>query len=219
MLKALLKTAAALCAAAAAAVLTAASTSAYEFEIQKTADGKSYEISDVWSFSEDEGKTVTFPTSQDGHKITGIADNMRIYFAADKVVIPEGYTYLGANTFSYSEIKELSLPASLKTVGEGAVSHNENLTAVNFAMGSNLTTVGADAFQSDPVLKSINLLKAHHYRQRCLLGLRKPFLGGARSFAQIYRRKLLCLFRPEDRRYPVECTEGRRRRILRMPCP
>jgi hypothetical protein len=70
------------------------------------------------------------------------------------VIIPEGVTDIGNDAFSgNSNIYRLSLPNSLRGIGDSAFANAINLEAVDFSFG--LKTIGSSAFFGNTALKSI----------------------------------------------------------------
>lgn len=63
-----------------------------------------------------------------------------------KVTLGQNTTSIQTYAFQNCNISTLSLPASVVSIGEGAFENNVNLTLINFAAGSNLTTIGTSAF-------------------------------------------------------------------------
>ena len=73
-----------------------------------------------------------------------------------KIVIPEGITIIGENSFrGMGPLTSIVLPNSLITIEDEAFGNCINLTSVKF--GNNLTTIGDDAFDGCISLTSIEL--------------------------------------------------------------
>ena len=121
-----------------------------------TVDGIVYKILSV----DDKTAAVTWETR---------AYNTAAYSTLDgKITIPEKVT-LGAKEFTVTEIDDyafyycnnmdtLSLPKSIKRIGENACYYNSDLKAVEFAANSVLEEIGASAFEtSGSKLESFNI--------------------------------------------------------------
>ncbi len=73
-------------------------------------------------------------------------------------VIPEGATEIGAFAFQKQvDIKEIRIPATVRSIGEGAFLNCAGLQKVTFAEGSELTLLGKSAFARCTSLTSIEL--------------------------------------------------------------
>ena len=66
--------------------------------------------------------------------------------------IPESVTVIGTNAFqNCSNITSITLPASLKSISNNAFSNASGLATVTIAEGSQLTSIGDNAFQSTAI--------------------------------------------------------------------
>lgn len=99
-------------------------------------------------------KDLTIPSELDGHPVTAIGD-----FAFQRgdaaelksVVIPKGVTTIGWHAFdNQQQLREVSLPESLKTIEDSAFLYNLQLTTIDLR---NCETIGNDAFMSCPALE------------------------------------------------------------------
>ena len=88
-----------------------------------------------------------------GTKITGVTGSK----PKGKIIIPDGCTEIGAFTFGWSYLTQVSLPASLISIGEGAFGSCRSLQQVNFS--ENLTAIGKSAFQGCGSLQQVNFPK------------------------------------------------------------
>ena len=72
---------------------------------------------------------------------------------SDPLIIPEGVTGIGDNAFMNYGFRAISLPSSLKRLGEHALSYNDNLSSVSLPQG--LEKIGICAFYDCDGLESI----------------------------------------------------------------
>jgi len=86
-----------------------------------------------------------------GTKITGVTGSK----PKGKIIIPDGCTEIDAFTLGWSYLTQVSLPASLISIGEGAFGNCSSLQQVNFP--KNLTAIGIRAFQNCSNLKQVDL--------------------------------------------------------------
>ncbi len=88
---------------------------------------------------------VTFPTTYEGKQVVGIADN-----AFKATVTIEGRTDYGDENYSEeiikNNIKKITIPNSIKNIGNKAFFMQTNLSEVVFAPDSQLETIGESAF-------------------------------------------------------------------------
>ena len=83
---------------------------------------------------------VTFPSEYDGKAITGTADVADSipdnYREIESIVVPEGYTVIGKNTFAGCEnLVSITLPSTLRTIGFGAFKGCKSLKTLAFPEG------------------------------------------------------------------------------------
>lgn len=71
------------------------------------------------------------------------------------VEIPPGVTEIGRLAFSSSGITSITIPASVTNIGDSAFDSASSLTSINFAPGSQLRTIEANAFLNTFSLESI----------------------------------------------------------------
>ena len=80
-----------------------------------------------------------------------------LYYNGDLIkdlVIPEGVTKIGNNTFAYLEsITSITIPSSVRTIGEGSFKGCDNLVSVNIPNG--VVSIGKEAFRNCDGLKSV----------------------------------------------------------------
>ena len=161
MLRSLLKAAAAVSAAAAAMLISSVTASAVTYEAEKTADGKTYQITSITCDYTDEGlTTLKLPTKVNGHTVTKVGKNAldsSFYWYTDlnKLVIPEGYTEIGASAFEGANFRTVELPSTMTAIGKLAFAECWSLETVK--LGGNETTIGDEAFYYCSALKNIEL--------------------------------------------------------------
>ena len=73
------------------------------------------------------------------------------------IIIPSTVTTIGASAFYESDIKSVTIPSSVVTINNKAFDDCKELESVVFQSGSNLTTIGNDAFDSDYNLSSFSI--------------------------------------------------------------
>jgi uncharacterized repeat protein (TIGR02543 family) len=73
------------------------------------------------------------------------------------IEIPAGVTAIGNNAFSSSGITSIIIPASVTDIGNSAFDSASLLTSINFAPGSQLRTIEANAFLNTFLLESITI--------------------------------------------------------------
>jgi len=88
-----------------------------------------------------------------GTKITGVTGSK----PKGKIIIPDGCTEIDAFTLGWSYLTQVSLPASLISIGEGAFGNCSSLQQVNFS--ENLTAIGKSAFEGCSSLQQVNFPK------------------------------------------------------------
>ena len=85
-----------------------------------------------------------------GTKITGVTGSK----PKGKIIIPDGCTEIDAFAFGQSYLTQVSLPASLTSIGKYAFGNCSSLQQVNFP--ENLTSIGESAFASCSSLQQVN---------------------------------------------------------------
>lgn len=136
-----------------------------EVEMDLFVDGAgSFSVSgEVW-----EGPAVTVPENvlvytlnSDGrsYSVTGFLETI---YNLESPVIPDCWgpdslpvTAIGGCAFENSELKEITIPASVTSIGPSAFWANSNLVSVNFEENSQLTSIGDHAFYGCRSLASI----------------------------------------------------------------
>ena len=88
-----------------------------------------------------------------GTKITGVTGSK----PKGKIIIPDGCTEIDAFTLGWSYLTQVSLPASLISIGEGAFGNCSSLQQVNFS--ENLISIGKSAFEGCRSLQQVNFPK------------------------------------------------------------
>ena len=88
-----------------------------------------------------------------GTKITGVTGSK----PKGKIIIPDGCTEIDAFTFGWSYLTQVSLPASLTSIGKSAFGNCSSLQQVNFP--ENLISIGESAFESCSSLQQVNFPK------------------------------------------------------------
>ena len=112
--------------------------------------------------------TVTFGnrpvTIADGNAVNNGPQGNGVFFNCSgltTVNFGEGLTKIGRQAFFGTKIKELALPASLKTIGEEAFfGYNtgmQTITSLTFAEGSQLESIGVRAFQNQPIASELKI--------------------------------------------------------------
>ena len=76
-------------------------------------------------------------------------------YQLEEIVIPNTVTKIGKGAFTGCNIKTLTLPDSLESIGDSAFAYCPNLTGVTF--GSGLKTIGDGAFYNCPLLQSVSI--------------------------------------------------------------
>ena len=71
----------------------------------------------------------------------------------ESVKLGSGLKDIGIRAFEYNHISELTIPASVETIGERAFYSNSELTDITVESGSSLVSVGESAFRYCPKLK------------------------------------------------------------------
>ncbi len=100
------------------------------------------------SYLED-GKLVdiVLPTSINGNKIIGVANNVFTDLEFTSLTIPEGYLFIGDFAFEESSVDDLYLPSSLNAINDEAFLR-ATIGALHFDNGSNLKIIGYEAFRN-----------------------------------------------------------------------
>lgn len=111
-------------------------------------------------------ETLTLPLSESNETPKGAIFNLQgQYHKLTKVVIPEGYTKIGDQTFSLLDenngtsnlLSEVVLPSTLSEIGESAFRNCLSLKNVNF--NENLKTIGKYAFAGSGLEGTLTLPK------------------------------------------------------------
>lgn len=90
-----------------------------------------------------------------GTKITGVTGSK----PKGKIIIPDGCTEIDAFTLGWSYLTQVSLPASLISIGEGAFGNCSSLQQVDFSSCTDLTSIGKSAFADCKDLQQVNLFR------------------------------------------------------------
>ena len=77
------------------------------------------------------------------------------YKDSTKIIVADGVTEIQDNTFYYCDMESVTLPDSLRTIGDSAFSGCKNLTEVKIP--KKVTHIGSHAFQRCENLKSITI--------------------------------------------------------------
>ena len=87
-----------------------------------------------------------------------ILNNILLKYSLDEenIVIDANITSINEGAFANKNLKSITLPSSLKTIGANAFDNCKNLETVIFASGSVLTEIGANSFANCSKLNSIN---------------------------------------------------------------
>ena len=81
------------------------------------------------------------------------ADTVRALDGTDQVTVPEGVDRLDVRAFAGSRVRSLSLPSTLRAVGERAFADCPVLEAV--VLPDSVEVVGSSLFANDPALRSV----------------------------------------------------------------
>lgn len=90
-----------------------------------------------------------------GTKITGVTGSK----PKGKIIIPDGCTEIDAFTFGWSYLTQVSLPASLISIGKDAFGSCRSLQQVDFSSCTDLTSIGKSAFADCKDLQQVNLFR------------------------------------------------------------
>ena len=112
----------------------------------------------------------------------GILESVELH--SDEVVVPESVRSIAAKVFNDAEIKEISLPKTLQTIGVGAFSDCVNLTHIDIP--SSVTLIDNSAFTGCFALESVKFNQT------------KPFTLGSRCFKDCTSLKELDFFALKD---------------------
>lgn len=106
-------------------------------------------------------ESITYERNSTGYTVTGAGQE-------EVIVIPDTYldlpvTEIGESAFAYgahtAEIKEITIPDSVTTIGLNAFYNRSTLVKVNISENSSLTTIGNNAFSGNTMLESIFIPK------------------------------------------------------------
>lgn len=106
-------------------------------------------------------ESLTYVRNTTGYTVTGAGQE-------EVIVIPSTYqdlpvTEIGESAFAYSthlaDIKEITIPDSVTTIGLNAFNNRSTLVKVNISENSSLTTIGSNAFSGNTMLESIFIPK------------------------------------------------------------
>lgn len=94
-------------------------------------------------------ETLTLPLNESKETPASVVLNLQGQnFKLTHVIVPEGYEKIGTNTFGTDAgvnlLTKVTLPNSLKEIGEKAFLNARNLTSIE--LGANLTYIGKEAF-------------------------------------------------------------------------
>lgn len=112
-------------------------------------------------FSKDHTKIVFYPNGREGEytipdTVTSIeAEAFSDCNGITSIHIPEGVTSIGNQAFAYSNLSEISMSASVKTIGYSVFSGCDNLTEILISSG--VTSIGEYAFYGCDNLTAINV--------------------------------------------------------------
>ena len=126
---------------------------ASNFEYVNNSDGT---VSISGYNGEIENGILNIPAMLGGKTVTKIESNA---FANEEYALARMQNSSSSNSSSnaLSEVTTINIPSSVQEIKSGAFKGLENLVSVNFASGSNLTTLGENAFAYCEKLKNINL--------------------------------------------------------------
>lgn len=88
--------------------------------------------------------------------ITGLAEESFVLLPLNKVVLPEGLSYVGCDVFAEcSDLEEIILPSTLESISDRMFSHCESLRRIVIPEG--VVSIGKEAFSGCASLESIRL--------------------------------------------------------------
>lgn len=88
--------------------------------------------------------------------ITGLAEESFVLLPINKVVLPEGLSYVGCDVFAEcSDLEEIILPSTLESISDRMFSHCESLRRIVIPEG--VVSIGKEAFSGCASLESIRL--------------------------------------------------------------
>ena len=98
---------------------------------------------------------VTLPATGGGRAVKGVYSRCFENTAVESVIIPEGYTTIGAFAFNGCQsLSEVSLPSSLTSIGIMAFYDCSSLEGIDFSALENLSAISFAAFQNCGALES-----------------------------------------------------------------
>ncbi len=131
------------------------------FSVKKESYGFSYSVSNGnATITQYDGfdSHVTIPDSIDGYPVTAIGDDAFWYGESysgqivESIELPSTITSIGKYAFFATHIKEITLPNSLKTIGEGTFGDCASLVTVDIP--SSVVSIGDHAFRNCTSLSS-----------------------------------------------------------------
>lgn len=101
---------------------------------------------------------VILPGSVNGRAVVGVRTGSFENASIHSIVIPEGYTTIGAFAFSGCQsLETVLLPASLKTIGMMAFNDCSTLSEIDFDAAKQLESISFGAFRNCPSLSGVYL--------------------------------------------------------------
>lgn len=122
-------------------------------DIRISAENTAYIVEDGLLMDAD--RKMLIAASSNGKTLVALPDTIRTvgayaftnHYTMQQVALNEGLETIGTCAFNYAALTDVQLPASLKTIQEGAFDQCEYLETVTFAEGaSSLETIGEGAF-------------------------------------------------------------------------
>lgn len=99
---------------------------------------------------------LSVPSKIGGYSVIAIGDKAFLCaYGLTKITIPSGVTSIGDEAFCNSDLKEISLPSSLKSLGKGAFRGCGKLTSINIP--DNVTSIKTETFFMCRKLKTVKL--------------------------------------------------------------
>ena len=105
---------------------------------------------------------ITIPATIDGKPVKEIGERAFFGLSLDSVTFASGSNIetIGINAFANNSILSITIPSSVKTIGNSAFSGNNLLTSLTFENDSQLETIGIGAFSMCTMLNNITIPKS-----------------------------------------------------------
>ena len=141
--------------ASAPMTITANAADSHSLEFKLNSDGKSYSVVD-YEYDYTNTSKLVVPGKYNGLPVTKIAKDALMGIMASEVVISEGITEIESLAFfEAGRIQKITLPKTLKKIGDSAFGRCWSLQTINFPEG--LSSIGNNSFFECVSLKSVVL--------------------------------------------------------------